>query len=112
MKRIFAVSALCAGLVAVPALAATPASACGEDVQSAGMQARMNTVRTQMDRIEWSTDRAEQKRLLDLNTKHVQEGLREARRRDLAPGCRLEVLNTLLETMVRHEQVRQEADGR
>ena len=38
--------------------------------------------------------------------------LREARRRNLAPSCRLEVLNTLLETMVRHEQVRQEADGR
>jgi hypothetical protein len=111
MKRILAMSAMCAALAALPVFAANDA-ACGQDAQAAGMQARMNTVRAQMDRIEWTTDRAEQKRLLDLNTKHVQEGLREARRRDLASGCRLEVLSTLLETMVRHEQVRQETDGR
>jgi Ni/Co efflux regulator RcnB len=111
MKTILAIGAACAVFAAPCALAASEA-ACGQDAQSAGMQARMNTVRAQMDRIEWTTDRGERDRLLDLNTKHVQEGLREARRRDLAPGCRLEVLNTLLETMVRHEQVRQEADGR
>ena len=110
MKTILAIGA-CALLASPCALAANDA-ACNQDAQSAGMQARMNTVRSQMDRIEWTTDRGEQKRLLDLNTKHVQEGLREARRRDLAAACRMEVLNTLLETMVRHEQVRQEADGR
>lgn len=110
MRRIVAMGAMCTVLAALPAFASE--SACGRDPQAAGMKARMSTVRAQMDRIEWTTDRAEQKRLLDLNTKHVQEGLREARRRDLAPACRMEVLNTLLETMVRHEQVRQEADGR
>lgn len=111
MKIILAIGVACA-MFAAPCAFAANDTACNQDAQSAGMQARMNTVRAQMDRIEWTTDRAEQKQLLDLNTKHVQEGLREARRRDLASSCRLEVLSTLLETMVRHEQVRQEADGR
>lgn len=111
MNRILAVTTMCAAFAALPALGA-PDSACGgQDPQAVGMRARLNTVREQMDRIEWTTDRAEQKRLLDLNTKHVDEGLREMRRRDLSANCRMEILNTLLETMVRHERIQHEGDG-
>ncbi len=111
MNRILALTTMCAALAALPAMGANESACGGADPQTAGMRARMNTVRQQMDRIEWTADRAEQKRLLDLNTKHVDEGLREMRRRDLSVNCRMEILNTLLETMVRHERIQHEGDG-
>jgi len=109
MKAGIAVALLC-GAFAAPAWASEKAG-CPNDASTAGMQARMKTVKEQMDRIEWTTDRAEQRRLMDLNMKHVQEGVRELRKRDMPVACHLEMMDTMIETMVRHAQLAQESGG-
>jgi len=53
--------------------------------------------------MEWTTDRAEQRKLMELNIKHVREGVREMRHRKLGAECRMEVMASLMEAMVRHE---------
>jgi microcompartment protein CcmL/EutN len=112
MKPGFAAVIFC-GALAAPAYAIDAATAqCPNDATTAGMHARMKVVREQMDRIEWTTDRAEQRRLMDLNMKHVQEGLREIRRRPMAVGCKVEMMDTMLETVVRQQQVALEAGSR
>ena len=74
-----------------------------------GMNARVTTMRDQMDRIEITADRTEQRKLMELNIKHVREGLHELRKReDIPVACRVEMMNAMLETLVRHEAVAQE----
>lgn len=75
------------------------------------MHARMKTMKEQVDLIEWTTDRAEQRRLMVMHMKHMHEGLRELRKRDLDVGCRIEMMNTMMEAMVRHEQVMHDHGG-
>jgi hypothetical protein len=106
------------GRIAFAALlvAAAPAFAGGAPCahQSAvGMKARLSTMRDQMDRIEVTADRAEQRKLMELNIKHVREGLHELRKReDIPMACRVEMMSAMLETMVRHEAVAQELQER
>jgi hypothetical protein len=106
MKFRLALAAFLA-VLAAPALAGEP-RVCPSNPSTVGMQARMKTMREQMDRIEWTTDRAEQRRLMDLNMKHMHEGVRELRKRDIPVACHLEMMDTMMETMVRHAQLSQE----
>ncbi len=102
------------GQIALAALlaAAAPAFASGPPCaqqSAAGMHARLDTMRDQMDRIEVTTDRAEQRKLMELHMKHVREGLHELRKReDIPMACRVEMMSAMLETLVRHEAVAQE----
>ena len=98
-------------VIASAALALTPALAdhtldhCGKSMSADGMRARVNTINEQMDRIEWTTDRAQQRELMTLHMKHMQEGLRELRKRNMPAACRLELMSTMMESLVRHQQV-------
>jgi hypothetical protein len=65
-----------------------------------------------MDRIERIEDRAEQRRILDLHMKQMRESMREIRRRDLAPGCRMEVMGDMMEVMIRHQHAMHEPGER
>jgi len=103
--------ALGAALAAGMAFAAA-AAPCTQQ-SAAGMNARVDTMREQMNRIEITTDAAEQRKLLELNMKHMREGLRELRKRDDIPdACRLEMMNAMLEIVARHEIAAQERQER
>lgn len=105
------IALLCGALAASPALGAAGASACAKDPNAKGMQARMDTMREQMDRIEWTTDRAEKRQLMELHVKHMREGLREMRVRKMRPDCQLEVMGSMMESMARHELVKHDDPG-
>lgn len=111
MRTLCAVGMLCGALAAASAFGADTVPACPNDPGTAGMHARMKVMREQMDQIEWTTDRVEQRRLMQMHMKHMHEGLRELRNRDLGMGCRIEMMNTMMEAMVRHEQVMHDNDG-
>ena len=103
------------GQIALAALLAAAAPAFAGDGRTcaqqsvAGMNARLDTMHDQMDRIEITTDRAEQRKLMELHMKHVREGLQELRKReDIPMACRVEMMSAMLETLVRHETVAQE----
>ena len=89
------------------ALAATAAFAdhCRKDPQSEGMRARVQTMQQQMDQAEWTEDQVQQRNLMDLHMKHMQEGMRELRKRDLPAECRIELMTEMMETMIRHQQL-------
>ena len=93
--------------VAGLSLAATTAFAdnCRKDPQSEGMRARVQTMQQQMDQAEWTEDRVQQRHLMDLHMKHMQEGMRELRKRDLPAECRMELMTEMMETMIRHHQL-------
>lgn len=95
-------------LAALPALAAGPASVCGDDASTAGLKARIRNLNMQMDRIQWSTDRGEQKRLLELHTKLMHEGMQQLRVRKTTPACRLEMTHAMMDQIIRHQLVEQE----
>ena len=103
---------LCATLAAASASAGDYAKACGHEGAMRGMRERMQLMHEQMDRIEWTTDRAEQWKLLDLHAKHMREGMREMRNRDLGASCRMELMSSIMEEMVRHQLVLAERDTR
>ena len=106
----FARLALAAPLaMAASAFAAAP---CAHD-SAVGMNARVATMRDQMERIETSADRTEQRWLMELNLKHVREATRELRKReDIPMACRVELMAAIVETMARNEQVAQELQDR
>ena len=109
MKRIVAM-ALLGGVVAVaPAFGAEEKSACAREPHSEGLRARMKVIREQSDRIEWTIDRAEQRQLMQLHIKHLREGMQELRHRRVAPDCRIEMMSSMMEAMIRHDLVVQEA---
>jgi hypothetical protein len=112
MKTISKIAAACVLAAASTAIAAVDAVApCAKDPKANGLPQRLERMRDQMDRIEWATDREEQKRLLDLHLKTVQEGMRETKRRDTTQECRLDMMQALMEQMVRHQLAAQEIVG-
>jgi hypothetical protein len=97
-----------AALATTPAFADHTADHCGKSAQADGMRARVETINDQMDKIEWTVDRARQRELMDLHMKHMQEGMRELRKRDMPADCRIELMSAMMEAMLRHHQVQQE----
>ena len=104
-------AAMAIALGAVPAFAADTPPDCPKDGATVGMQARMKTLREEIERIEWTADPAEQKRLMEMHMKHMHEGLRELRRRDMHVACRVDLMASMMETMIRHEQVMHDRNG-
>lgn len=109
MRRIHLVILLCGALAAAPALGAEQPFACAKEARAEGMLARMKLIREQSDRIEWTTDRAEQRQLMELHIKHLREGMREMRLRKLSSGCRIEIMTSMMEAMIRHDLVMHDA---
>jgi hypothetical protein len=100
-------------VAALPALA-QEGSACVKDADAAGMKTRIDAMDGQVTRIRSLTDREQQRRLAELHVKHMHEGLRELRRRDvrLDPACRAEVMQSLLEHVIVHQQLVHDLDER
>lgn len=111
MKIPIRLAAACVAFAAIPVFADHTLDHCGSGVKADGMRARVKTLNDQMDRIEWTADRAKQRELINLHMKHVQEGLSELRKRDMPAACRLELLSSMMESMVRQQQVAHE-EGR
>ena len=105
MKTYISLAAACFALAATGALADHTADHCGTSVEAEGMQARVQTIRSQADRIEWTTDRVEQRKLVELNMKHLQEASVQLRKRELSPACRIELMSAMMEAMLRNQQV-------
>ena len=105
MRILFA--AIACALV-LPALADAGLPECRKDPQSSGLAQRVENIREQMERAELSTDRSEQRRLLDLHAKTMHEGMRELRRRHTTAGCREEMMHAMMEQMMRHQLALQE----
>lgn len=105
----------CAFVAAVIATASPCAAAqeakCARQPAMVGMHERIAALRDQMDRIEAATDRAEQRRLMEMNAKLMREGMREIRSRDLAAPCRVEMMASMMEVMIRHQQAMQDAQA-
>ena len=112
MKTTLNAMLVCAALGSGAALAAEDTRPCGKELAMQGMRERMQLMHEQMDRIEWTTDRTEQWKLLDLHAKHMREGVLQLRQRDLAASCRVEMMSSILEEMVRHQLVVSERDTR
>ena len=100
-----------AALASAPVLAAQP-SACANDPAATGLEARVQNMHEKMDRIHWSTDAGEQRRLIELHGKLMHEGMHELARRDTTTACRLEMMNAMMDQMIEHQQVAQDAGDR
>jgi hypothetical protein len=87
-------------------------AACADEAAMRGMRERMLALNNQMDRIERIEDRAEQRHILDLHMKQMRESMREIRRRDLGPECRMEVMGDMMEVMIRHQHAMHEPSER
>ena len=107
MKTLIKAAIACAALAAVPVRADPVPGHCGQGTE--GMRARMKTIHDQMDRIEFTEDRATRSELMDLHMKHMQEGMRELRKREMPEACRVELMSSMMEMMVRHQQMQQES---
>jgi hypothetical protein len=107
MKRAAALA--CALALAASAAAADVPSACESDP---GLAQRVANLHEQMRRIEAADGRAEQRRLMDLHLKAMQEGLRELRGRGPDEACRLEVMQAVMEQMLRHQLALRESAER
>jgi hypothetical protein len=106
-------SAVLVLLLAAPAAAlGADNAACSQEPAMSGMRERISSLQAQMDRIEWMTDRAEQRRIMDLHMKQMRESMREIRKRDLGPGCRMEMMTDMMEVMIRHQHAMYEPDER
>ena len=112
MNTLLKIAVACASLAMTPALADPAANPCGTSAAAVGMRARIDTMLRQSDEIEWTADRAEQRRLLELNMKHLQEAMGQLRRRDLPAGCRIEMMSAMLEALLRNQQVALAENGR
>lgn len=111
MRNAFRIALAVAGLLASTAMAA-PGSGCDNAAGAPGMRARLDTMKQQMERLEATTDRAEQHKLMVLHMKHVREGLLTLRKSDMPLDCRLEIVTAMLETLVLHEQLVHESETR
>lgn len=105
MKTAIRLAAACIAFAATGALADHTAAHCGKNAAADGMRARIATIQLQVDRLEVTADRAEQRALAELNMKHLQEAVTQLRKRELPPGCRIELMGSLLEALVRNQQV-------
>ena len=112
MKTLFRLAILAAALAITPVLADHTADHCGKSVQADGMRARVKTINDQMDRIEYTEDRDKQRELMDLHMKHMQEGMRELRKRDMPADCRIELMSAMMESMMRHQQLQQQESAK
>src|SRR5215218_10302615 len=101
MKAFITSAATCLAVTATAAFAAD----CGTGPQAEGMRARVKTMHEQMDRAEWTEDRAQQRELMDLHMKHMREGVRELRKREMPAECRIDLMTEMMETMIRHQQL-------
>ncbi len=100
--------ALAAALMAsVPAFA-QKGTACGNDPATQGLKARMANLSAQMEKIQWSNDREEQRHLLELHTKLMHEGLQQLKIRKTSPACRLEMTQAMLDQMIQNQLAEQE----
>lgn len=109
MKAIIRFAFAAALAASIPAFAAEEFASCGQDPQIAGLRQRVLNIREQMDRAEWAKDREEQRHLLELHAKTMHEGMREIVRRSPPAQCRQELLQAMLEQMLRHQVALQEA---
>jgi hypothetical protein len=75
------------------------------------MRERIEGLREQMKRIEYTVDRAERQRLIDMHLKKMREGMDTLRYRDAGEGCRMEFMQAMMEQMMRH-QIALQDDGR
>jgi hypothetical protein len=105
---------LIAGCCAAASAGEPAATPCARDPNATGMQARIDTMHSQVLRAQAASDPAEQRRCMALHAKLVGEGLRELRRRepDLQPACRMELMQSLLEQTVAHQATAHELDER
>ena len=108
MKTLFRLTILAAAFAVTPVLADHTADHCGMSAQADGMRARVKTINDQMDRIEFTEDKNKQRELMDLHMKHMQEGMRELRKREMPSDCRIELMSSMMESMMRHQQFQQE----
>jgi hypothetical protein len=109
MKAPFRYALAVAALVAsLPVPAAEEFASCGKEPQNAGLRQRVLNIREQMDRAEWASDRSEQRRLLELHAKTMHEGMRELNRRTPPMQCREEILQAMMEQLLRHQVALQE----
>jgi hypothetical protein len=112
--RMIARVACVAGL----ALCVSPSAFAGERSMCApggamrGMNERIDALRDQMDRIDRTEDRAKQRDMMDLHMKLMQEGMREIRNRDLRPECRMEMMTSMMEVMLRHQHAMHDPQDR
>ncbi|HEX7466834.1 MAG TPA: hypothetical protein VF309_09350 [Usitatibacter sp.] len=110
-------NALATLALALAAAASTPlvaadGGACRPGAAMSGMRERIVSLQEQMDRIEWTADRAEQRRLMDLHAKRMREGMREIRNRELEPACRMEMMTSMMDVMIRHQQAMEDPEER
>ena len=105
--RILIATLACA--LSLPALANPEFAQCEKDPAARGLTQRVENIRGEMDRAEQSGDRAQQRRLLELHAKTMHEGMRELRRRETTTGCREEMMQAMMEQMMRHQLALQEA---
>jgi hypothetical protein len=91
-----------------------PLDNCAAQPGATGMHARVNSMREQIERVPVTPDREKQQRLLELHAKHMREGMLELRRRHdaIAPGCRMELMQALMEQMIAHQGAAHELEGR
>ena len=108
MNTLIRLAIAATALAVMPALADHTADHCGKSVQADGMRARVNTINEQMDRIEFTEDKNKQRELMDLHMKHMQEGMRELRKREMPADCRIELMSSMMESMMRHQQLQQD----
>jgi hypothetical protein len=113
MNTLSKIALACALAVTATAFAAADELApCAKDPKANGLPQRVARMKEQMDRIEWSTDAVEQRRLMDLHMKSMQEGMREVRRRETTTECRMDMMQAMMEQMMRHQLAAQDSDGR
>jgi hypothetical protein len=110
MTKLLASGILAATCLVAGAALAAEGTPCSNDPNAAGMQTRMERMHEQMDKAHGLSDPAGQRRLLELHAKHMREGMRELRRREpeLEPGCRLELMHSMMEQVIAHQQAAQE----
>lgn len=94
-----------AGLLSLGAFAE---GSCERDPAARGLTERVQGMTEQMDRIEWTTDREVQQRLMELHMKKMREGMRELRHRKAGDACRVEMMQAMMEQMMRHHLVAQD----
>lgn len=112
MRITHLISASIACLFAAGAIAATQIPACAKDPAAIGVHERMDRIQDVMDRLRHMPEGTEQRRLMELHMKGMQEGLRELRHRDVSEACRVEFMHATMEQMLRHQGVVHDSDGR
>ena len=111
-RRFATVLLVAAALAAPRAFAVHTTAACGTDPQAVGLAQRIDNLRDHMRRIEETHGRPEQRALMDLHLKAMQEGLRELRGREATDACRLEIMHALMEQMLRLQLAERESADR